>query len=136
MKTYRVNVVYYIQANDEIELEREMKDYGITNSEYYGTHYIEDVEDEEDCTNTCNCYEYNATYTSVWDGGLEISSRCYVDMDEHLIVEMGENDFPESMTETLDTLEDEYVTMDTGERYPAAPKDEMKNFHEIVIGYD
>ncbi len=48
MKTYEVNVKFYIPAKDDDELNSVLENTGITNSEYYGSHYIENVEDSEE----------------------------------------------------------------------------------------
>ena len=78
---------------------------------------------------------YNATFTSVWDGGFEVNSRCYVSKRKHLVTRMGRNDISTDIEESLDVLEDEYVTMDSGEVYKAVPEDEIEDYEEEVIGY-
>ena len=78
---------------------------------------------------------YNATFTSVWDDGIEISSRCYASKRTHRITRMGKNDVNSSVENSVETLEREYVTLDTGEEYPAVPADEMENYEEEVFGY-
>ena len=55
----------------------------------------------------------NATFTSVWDGGYEITTNCKVNMEtkEVFDIELAEVD------ESLDILEKEYVVIDDVE-YP------------------
>ena len=79
--------------------------------------------------------KYNATFTSVWDGGLEINARCFVSKRKHLVTRVGKNDACDGIEEDLNQLEHEYVTMDSGEIYKAVPEDEMENYEEEVIGY-
>lgn len=47
MKCYRVNVTYYVYAEDEEEVESTLKDSGLTSSEYYSFHEVEEDEDWE-----------------------------------------------------------------------------------------
>lgn len=79
--------------------------------------------------------KYNATFTSVWDDGLEINARCFVNKKKHLVTRVGKNDACDGIEEDLNQLEHEYVTMDSGETYKAVPEDEMENYEEEVIGY-
>lgn len=55
----------------------------------------------------------NATYVSVWDGGIELKSKCKVNMDTNMI----SNIHPIHST-NVEVLEAEYVEID-GTRYPA-----------------
>lgn len=48
MKTYVIDVRYYIQAENEEELKEQLREMDISNNEYYGGYSIEDVEDEEE----------------------------------------------------------------------------------------
>ena len=50
----------------------------------------------------------DATFTSVWDGGYEVTTNCKVDMEtkEVFDIEMAEGD------DSLDILEAEFVTID------------------------
>lgn len=54
----------------------------------------------------------NATFTSVWDGGYEVTTNCKVNMETHEVfdIETAEVD------EGLEILENEYITID-GEDY-------------------
>ena len=79
--------------------------------------------------------KYNATFTSVWDGGFKVNSRCYVSKRKKLVTRMGRNDISKNIEESLDCLEEEYVVLDTGEKYKAVPDDEMEIYEEEVIGY-
>ena len=47
MKTYVLDGRYYIQAENEDELQEELKNIGISNNEYYGGYEVVSVEDEE-----------------------------------------------------------------------------------------
>ena len=46
MKTYIINVMYCIQADNEADLEKQIED--ICYNEYYGGYEIVDIEDEKD----------------------------------------------------------------------------------------
>ena len=50
----------------------------------------------------------NATFTSVWDGGYEVTTNCKVDMETREVfdIEMREVD------ESLEHLDNEYITID------------------------
>lgn len=78
---------------------------------------------------------YNATFTSIWDGNFAVYSRCYVSKRKRLVTRMGRNNISSDVAEGLDTLETQYVTLDSGETYDAVPKDEMNNYEEAVVGY-
>ena len=56
----------------------------------------------------------NATFTSVWDGGYEITTNCKVDMKTKEIFDIEIANGVEDFVEELDY---EYVTID-GEDYP------------------
>ena len=79
--------------------------------------------------------KYNATFTSIWDGNFAVYSRCYVSKRKRLVTRMGRNNISSDVEEGLDTLERQYVTLDSGETYNAVPKDEMNNYEEAVVGY-
>ena len=70
-----------------------------------------EIIDMNDANVTKKLQEFNATYTSVWDGGLEVNARCHVDKDTQMITRIGENDIGDN-TEMLNCLEREYVTFD------------------------
>lgn len=78
---------------------------------------------------------YNATFTSIWDGNFAVYSRCYVSKRKRLVTRMGRNNISSDVAEGLNTLETQYVTLDSGETYDAVPKDEMNNYEEAVVGY-
>ena len=48
MKTYVLDVRYYIQAEDEDELNEILNDIGVKSSEYYGGYDIVDEEEYEE----------------------------------------------------------------------------------------
>lgn len=79
--------------------------------------------------------KYNATFTSIWDGNFAVYSRCYVNKRKRLVTRMGRNNISSDVEEGLNTLETQYVTLDSGETYNAVPKDEMNNYEEAVVGY-
>lgn len=45
MKTYVINVRYYIPAEDDDELDQVLEDTGIKDNEYYGGYDIENIEE-------------------------------------------------------------------------------------------
>ena len=79
--------------------------------------------------------KYNATFTSIWDGNFAVYSRRYVNKRRRLVTRMGRNNISSDVEEGLNTLETQYVTLDSGETYNAVPKDEMNNYEEAVVGY-
>lgn len=79
--------------------------------------------------------KYNATFTSIWDGNFAVYSRCYVSKRKRLVTRMGRNNISSDVEGGLDTLDKQYVTLDSGETYDAVPKDEMNNYEEAVVGY-
>ena len=48
MKTYIIDVRYYIPADDEDELYQALKEIGIVDSEYYGGYEVIEVEEEKE----------------------------------------------------------------------------------------
>ena len=79
--------------------------------------------------------KYNATFTSIWDGNFAVYSRCYVSKRKRLVTRMGRNNISSDVEEGLNTLETQYVTLDSGETYNAVPKAEMNNYEAAVVGY-
>lgn len=63
--------------------------------------YLEFLIPEED--------KMRATYTSVWDGGIEITTACEYDPTTKLV-----SDIEDSDVEGVETLEDEYITLPDG----------------------
>lgn len=51
----------------------------------------------------------NATYTSVWDGGIEITTDCEYDPNTKYVTDIGTSD-----VDGVEVLEDEYVTLPDG----------------------
>ena len=76
---------------------------------------------------------YNATFTSVCDGDLEINARCYVSKRNRSVLRVGKNDACDGVEKDLDILEDEYVTLDTGERYKAMSED---SYDSLLLEYE
>lgn len=64
----------------------------------------------------------NATFTSVWDGGYEVTTNCKVDMETREVfdIEMREVD------ESLEHLDNEYITID-GEDFDVFSVDEVED---------
>lgn len=48
MKCYKVEVTYYVHAEDKEDAEMVVQDIGLTDSEYYSCHEITEDEDWED----------------------------------------------------------------------------------------
>ena len=57
----------------------------------------------------------NAVFTSIWDDGIIIRSRCRVNMDKKFIIDV------EKVNAPVEDLIDEYVEVN-GVRYPACPE--------------
>lgn len=55
----------------------------------------------------------NATYTSVWDGGYEVTTNCKVNMGTKEVFDI------ETVDVDVDILEYEYATID-GKEYPVS----------------
>lgn len=64
----------------------------------------------------------NATFTSVWDGGYEVTTNCKVDMETRKVfdIELIEVD------ESLEHLDREYITID-GEDFDVFSADEVED---------
>ena len=64
----------------------------------------------------------NATFTSVWDGGYEVTTNCKVDMETRKVfdIELIEVD------ESLEHLDREYITID-GEEFDVFSVDEVED---------
>lgn len=81
---------------------------------------------------------YNATYTSVWDGGVYVSARCYAPKKAemikgrrvHAITRMGKNDYPGDDGE-LEILEQEFITLDNGKIYSALSEDGLYDIENV-----
>lgn len=72
-----------------------------------------------------------AEFTSVWDGGFEITVSCKVDMESHEIFDIQTVDVGDS----VDCLDEEYVTID-GEDYPAVNYGEWDKNDEETFWYE
>ena len=71
--------------------------------------------------------QYNATYTTIWDGAFRKNTRVFVN-DEKKITNWGYIDH--TIDDLLDNLDEEYVTMDTGEKYPVCNEDEKDDYDD------
>lgn len=63
----------------------------------------------------------NATFTSVWDGGYEVTTNCKVDMEIREVFDVEVNDNADDI-EGLNNLDYEYITID-GEEFDVINKD-------------
>lgn len=72
-----------------------------------------------------------ATFTSVWDGGFEITVPCKVNMETREIFDIQVVDVGDS----VDCLDEEYVTID-GEDYPTANYDRVDEDDEETYWYE
>ena len=67
----------------------------------------------------------NATFTSVWNGGYEVTTNCKVNMDTKEVF-----DIEKAGVDGLDVLDEEYITID-GVNYPvSADADETEYWYE------
>lgn len=70
----------------------------------------------------------DATYTSVWDGGLTLSSPCKVNTKTMQITKIKDR-----YSVNVEVLEDEYVEFN-GEKHPCAYEDLVFDMHKLSIG--
>ena len=66
----------------------------------------------------------NATFTSVWDDGYEVTTNCKVDMETREVFDIEVNDNTEDI-ESLNGLDREYITVD-GEEFDVLNADEYE----------
>ena len=59
----------------------------------------------------------DAEFTSVWDGGIEITTKCRVNMGTKEVMDISVQDLPSSVLELFEILDREYVTINDKE-YP------------------
>ena len=64
----------------------------------------------------------NATFTSVWDGGYEVTTNCKVDMETREVFDVEKSEVDES----LEHLDNEYITID-GEDFDVFSVDEVED---------
>lgn len=65
----------------------------------------------------------NATFTSVWDGGCEVTSNCKVNTETKEVFDIGVIDID------MDILEEEYVTIDNVD-YPVSRDEDTEYWYE------
>jgi hypothetical protein len=74
----------------------------------------------------------NATFTSVWDGGYEVTTNCKVDMETHKVfdieISVGTEDF-------VNELDYEYITLD-GEDYAVLNANEEDDIDKSDFWYE
>lgn len=73
----------------------------------------------------------NATFTSVWDGGYEITTNCKVNMETHEIFDIEKAEVDES----LEHLDNEYITLD-GVNYAALNANEEDDIDKSDFWYE
>lgn len=79
---------------------------------------------------------YNATFTSVWDGGIRVNSRCTVDVESRMITAMGPNDIGDN-EEMLDCLDRQFVVVDgDNTEYEAMDKSEAESIEPNKFYYE
>jgi len=79
--------------------------------------------------------KYNATFVSVWDGGIEVHARCVVDIEKREILKIGKNDIGNNEG-MLDCLDEEYVILDfDGKQYSACSKDDADMTDKNIFVY-
>lgn len=66
----------------------------------------------------------NATFTSVWNGGYEVTTNCKVDMETREVFDIEVND--SDNIEKLNELDREYITID-GEEFGVFSVDEVED---------
>lgn len=66
----------------------------------------------------------NATFTSVWNGGYEVTTNCKVDMETREVFDIEVND--SDNIEKLNELNCEYITID-GEEFDVFSVDEVED---------
>lgn len=74
-----------------------------------------------------------AIFTSVWDGGAEYASPCSIDLATGEIVDIEPCSLSDSVMESLEHLEREYVTWD-GMDYPVHERDDGSRYIEHKSG--
>lgn len=74
----------------------------------------------------------NGLFTSVWDGGFEITTKCKVNTETREIFDI---EVSESTADAVNELDEEYVTID-GEDYPAANYDDIDEDDEETYWYE
>ena len=67
----------------------------------------------------------NAKFTSVWDGGYEVTTDCKVDMKTREVFDIKVNENVDEI-EDLNSLDCEYITID-GEKFDVFSVDEVEN---------
>ncbi len=83
------------------------------------------------------CYEENekavvdAKFTSVWDGGVRITTPCKVNLRTRKVFDIEVND----EVDGLEVLDKEYITL-TGVEYRVYPEDEAEQMAENVFWYE
>lgn len=69
-----------------------------------------------------------AKFTSVWDGGIKVTTDCFFDTTTHKVVESDQVDI-----EGVDTLDEQYVTLEDGtELHPNDGDDDWENVEYTV----
>ena len=74
----------------------------------------------------------NGLFTSVWDGGFEITTKCKVNTETREIFDI---EVSESTADAVNELDEEYVTID-GVDYSVANHDDIDEDDEETFWYE
>lgn len=74
----------------------------------------------------------NGLFTSVWDGGFEITTKCKVNTETKEIFDI---EVSESTADAVNELDEEYVTID-GVDYSASDHDDIDEDDEETYWYE
>ena len=78
----------------------------------------------------------NATFVSVWDGGYEVSTRCWADLASRTFWNIEAAEPYDDEGDELEHLDYEYIVMDDDDtRYPVVEESEFdaRNFEKNAI---
>jgi hypothetical protein len=117
----RIPDLLHGNAADELEGGEFAENYATTTQDgtNYDWHIFDISEDVANIVYGMPEAKWNATFTSLWDGGTEITAPCRVDKIAHTIEDIEAAECSDS----VDVLEREYVTVD-GQEFPAFPADD------------
>lgn len=68
----------------------------------------------------------NATFVSVWDGGYEVSTRCWADLASRTVCDVEIAEPYDDEGDELEHLDSQYIVMDGDDtRYPVVDENEF-----------
>lgn len=70
---------------------------------------------------------YNATFTSVWDGGFEVTTNCKVNMETKKVFNI---EMSEGTADLVNQLDYEYVTIDEKEYSVSNDKEDTEYWYD------